>query len=367
MTHTPLTLPIRPRRLRRTPWLRAMVAEHRLAVEDMIWPLFVQEGAGKVTLVEGLPGVERLSIDMAVDAAREAVTLGIPAIALFPVTPTELKTEDGREAFNPENLMCRAIRAIKKSVPTIGIIADVALDPYTTHGHDGVLSVTPSFPEFAKQIIGESNVSNEVGSPYSSRANLGDDVDNDATVVALCKQAVVLAEAGCDIIAPSDMMDGRIGEIRGALDEAGHTQVVILSYAVKYASALYGPFRAAVGSASNLGKADKRSYQMNPANVTEALREVALDLEQGADMVMVKPASLYLDIIARIKEVADVPVLAYHVSGEYAMVKAAAAAGFIDERAVMLETLLAIKRAGADAILTYAARDIARYLRQPTA
>ena len=336
MAHTSLTLPIRPRRLRRTPWLRAMVAEHHLRVEDLIWPLFVQEGAGKVTAIEGLPGVERLSMDMAVDAAREAVALGIPAIALFPVTPAELKTADGREAFNPENLMCRAIRAIKKSVPNIGIIADVALDPYTTHGHDGLL--------------GEDG-----------------DVDNDATVVALCKQAVALAEAGCDIIAPSDMMDGRIGEIRGALDEAGHTNTVILSYAVKYASALYGPFRAAVGSATNLGKADKRSYQMNPANATEALREVALDLEQGADMVMVKPASIYLDIIARVRETSDVPVLAYHVSGEYAMVKAAAAAGVIDERAVMMETLLAIKRAGADAILTYAARDIARYLRQPTA
>jgi porphobilinogen synthase len=336
MTANPLILPIRPRRLRRTPWLRAMVAEHHLRVEDLIWPLFVQEGAGKVTPIEGLPGVERLSIDMAVDAAREAVALGIPAIALFPVTPMELKTEDGREAFNPENLMCRAIRAIKKSVPNIGIIADVALDPYTTHGHDGLL--------------GEDG-----------------DVANDATVAALCKQALVLAAAGCDIVAPSDMMDGRIGEIRTALDAAGHPNTIILSYAVKYASALYGPFRAAVGSASNLGKADKRSYQMNPANATEGLREVALDLEQGADMVMVKPASLYLDIIARVKEVCDVPVFAYHVSGEYAMVKAAAAAGVIDERAVMMETLLAIKRAGADAILTYAARDVARLLKQPTA
>ena len=374
MSHTPLSLPIRPRRLRRTPWLRAMVAEHHLRVEDLIWPLFVQEGAAKVTAIEGLPGVERLSIDMAVDAAREAVALGIPAIALFPVTPTELKTEDGREAFNPENLMCRAIRAIKKSVPNIGIIADVALDPYTTHGHDGVLAVTPSFPEFAKQIIGDPSVAREattwepiqlqVGSPYSSRANSGDDVDNDATVAALCKQAMVLAEAGCDIVAPSDMMDGRIGEIRGCLDEAGHSNTIILSYAVKYASALYGPFRAAVGSASNLGKADKRSYQMNPANAIEALREVALDLEQGADMVMVKPASLYLDIIAAVKQVSDVPVLAYHVSGEYAMVKAAASAGLIDERAVMMETLLAIKRAGADAILTYAARDVARWLQE---
>ncbi|MDX2095398.1 MAG: porphobilinogen synthase [Alphaproteobacteria bacterium] len=336
MSSTPLDLPIRPRRLRRTPWLRALVAEHQLRAEDLIWPLFVQEGAGKVTPIEGLPGVERLSIDMVVDAAREALALGIPAIALFPVTPAALKTEDGREAFNPDNLMCRAIRAVKKAVPGIGVIADVALDPYTSHGHDGLLDAT-----------GE--------------------VANDATVASLCQQARVLAEAGCDIVAPSDMMDGRIGEIRATLDDAGHENTVILSYAAKYASALYGPFRAAVGSQSNLGKADKRSYQMNPANATEALREAALDLAEGADMLMVKPAGLYLDILARVKEIADVPVLAYHVSGEYAMLKAAAAAGFIDERAVTMETLLAIKRAGADAILTYAARDVARWLAQPDA
>ena len=324
-------IPIRPRRLRRTAWLRAMVAEHHLRAADLIWPLFVQEGAGKVTPIEGLPGVERLSIDMIVGAAREAVELGIPAIALFPVTPGDKKTEDGREAFNPENLMCRAIRAVKKSVPEIGIIADVALDPYTSHGHDGVLAADG-------------------------------DVANDATIAVLCKQAVVLAEAGCDIVAPSDMMDGRIGEIRASLDKAGYENTVILSYAAKYASALYGPFRAAVGSATNLGKADKRTYQMNPANATEALREVALDLAEGADMVMVKPASLYLDIIAQVRKVSDVPVLAYHVSGEYAMVKVAAAAGVIDDQAVMLETLLAMKRAGANAILTYAARDMARLL-----
>ena len=326
-------LPIRPRRLRRTAWLRTMVAEHQLRAQDLIWPLFVQEGAGKVTPIDGLPGVERLSIDMAVDAAREAAALGIPAIALFPVTPAEKKTDDGSEAFNPENLMCRAIRAIKKGVPEIGIIADVALDPYTSHGHDGVL--------------GQDG-----------------DVSNDATIEILCKQAVTLADAGCDIVAPSDMMDGRIGEIRSALDNAGYENTVILSYAAKYASALYGPFRHAVGSASNLGKADKRTYQMNPTNATEALREVALDLSEGADMLMVKPASLYLDIIAKVREVSDVPVLAYHVSGEYAMVKVAAAAGVIDERAVMLETLLAMKRAGADAILTYAARDVARWLKE---
>ncbi len=331
MSTQSLSLPIRPRRLRRTSWLRAMCTETVLRAEDLIWPLFVQEGAGLVTPVDGLPGVERLSIDKAVEAAREAVGLGIPAIALFPVTPAEKKTEDGREALNPENLMCRAIRAVKAAVPEIGIISDVALDPYTSHGHDGVLGASG-------------------------------DVANDATVAVLCKQAVLLAAAGCDIVAPSDMMDGRIGEIRAALDAAEHAEAVILSYAVKYASALYGPFRAAVGSANNLGKADKRTYQMNPANVAEALRETALDLAEGADMLMVKPAGLYLDILARVKEASDVPVLAYQVSGEYAMIKAAAAAGMIDERAVMLETLLAIKRAGANAILTYAARDVARAL-----
>lgn len=328
----PLHIPIRPRRLRRTPWLRAMIAETSLRVEDLIWPLFVQEGEGLITPIDGLPGVDRLSIDKAVEAAREAAALGIPAIALFPVTPADRKTDDGREALNPENLMCRAIRAVKAAVPDIGIIADVALDPYTSHGHDGVLGADG-------------------------------DVANDATVMILCKQAVLLAQAGCDIVAPSDMMDGRIGEIRAALDDAGQTHAVILSYAAKYASAFYGPFRAAVGSKSNLGKADKRTYQMNPANSTEALREVALDLAEGADMVMVKPASLYLDIITRVKEICDVPVLAYHISGEYAMVKAAAAAGMLEEQAATMEVLLAIKRAGADAIFTYAARDVAKWLR----
>ncbi len=331
MSSPTLDLPIRPRRLRRTPWLRAMVEETHLRPADLIWPLFVQEGAGRVTPVDGLPGVERLSIDMILDAAREAVALGIPAIALFPVTPAEKKTEDGREAYNPDNLMCRTIRALKKAVPQIGVIADVALDPYTTHRHDGLLGANG-------------------------------DVDNDATVAILCKQAVALAAAGCDIVAPSDMMDGRIGEIRAALDMTGHTDTVILSYAVKYASALYGPFRAAVGSKKSLGKADKRTYQMNPANRIEAIREVLLDIEQGADMVMVKPATFYLDIISAVKKAVAVPVLAYHVSGEYAMVKAAAQAEMLDEKAVMLENLLAIKRAGADAILTYAARDVARHL-----
>lgn len=327
MTHTP----IRPRRLRRTPWIRALVAETRLHASDLIWPLFVQEGEGTVTPIDGLPGVNRLAIDRLVEAAKEAVSLGIPAIALFPVTPPERKTDDGREAWNKGNLVCRAIAAVKSAVPEIGVIADVALDPYTTHGHDGVLGAEG-------------------------------DVANDETVEALCKQALTLARAGADIVAPSDMMDGRVGAIRSALDAQGFNHVAILSYAAKYASAFYGPFRAAVGSKSNLGKADKRTYQMNPANRIEAVREVALDIAEGADMLMVKPASLYLDIIADVKAASDIPVFAYHVSGEYAMVKAAAAAGMLDEQAAMLETLVAIKRAGADAILTYAARDVAQWL-----
>jgi porphobilinogen synthase len=331
MTQNPLNIPIRPRRLRQAPWIRALVAEHALRASDLIWPLFVQPGENMVTPIDGLPGVSRLSVDKMIEAAREALALGIPAIALFPVTPMDKKTDDGREAFNPNNLVCTAIRAVKRAVPEIGIIADVALDPYTTHGHDGVLD----------------------GSG---------DVCNDTTVAALCKQALVLAEAGADVVAPSDMMDGRVGEIRAALDDAGFVKTMILAYAAKYASALYGPFRAAVGSAQNLGKADKRTYQMNPANRMEALREVALDVAEGADMVMVKPATLYLDIIARVADMADVPVFAYHVSGEYAMIKAAANAGMLDEKAATLETLLAIKRAGATAILTYAARDAARWL-----
>ena len=328
-----LHMPIRPRRLRQAPWIRALVAETSLQVGDLIWPLFVQEGKALVTPVDGLPGVSRLSVDAVVNAAREAAALGIPAIALFPVTPADKKTEDAREAWNENNLICTAIRTVKKAVPEMGIIADVALDPYTSHGHDGVL---------------------------------GDDGDvaNDETVELLCKQALVLAQAGADMVAPSDMMDGRVGQIRAALDTAGLQKTIILSYAVKYASALYGPFRAAVGSKTNLGTADKRTYQMNPANAIEAFREVQLDVAEGADMVMVKPATLYLDIIHRMAHMSDVPVFAYHVSGEYAMIKAAAAQGMVDEKAVTLETLLAIKRAGASAILSYAAYDVAQWLQK---
>ncbi|MEJ0010227.1 MAG: porphobilinogen synthase [Alphaproteobacteria bacterium] len=318
------------RRLRRTPWLRVLVEEHRLSASDLIWPLFVAEGKG-ASDIPGLPGVQRLGIDRLAAAAKEAQALGIPAIALFPVVPKEKKSARAEEAYRKDNLVARAIAAVKKAAPGLGIIGDVALDPYTPHGHDGVLDKS-----------GE--------------------VDNDATVALLCRQAVALADAGCDIVAPSDMMDGRVAAIRAALDEAGHTNVVILSYAAKYASAFYGPFRAAVGSQQ--GKPlDKRTYQMNPANADEALREVAQDVAEGADMVMVKPGLLYLDVLARVKQACEVPVLAYHVSGEYAMLRAAAAAGMLDERAATLETLLAFKRAGADAILTYAARDAARWLK----
>jgi porphobilinogen synthase len=327
----PLNLPDRPRRLRSSPWLRALVAEHALRVEDLIWPLFVQEGERIATPIDGLPGVERYSIDRLVEAVREAAALGIPAIALFPAVPAEKKSDDAREAYSVDNLICRAIRAVKQAVPEIGIIGDVALDPYTSHGHDGVLDKKGC-------------------------------VANDATVRILCKQAVALAEAGCDIVAPSDMMDGRIGEIRAALDTAGHDATVILSYAAKYASAFYGPFRHAVGSAKAQPLC-KRGYQMDPANSREAMREVALDVAQGADMVMVKPGLIYLDIVAKVKASCVLPVFAYHVSGEYAMLKAASAAGMLNEKTATLETLLAFKRAGADAILTYAARDVARWLR----
>ncbi|MFN8929726.1 MAG: porphobilinogen synthase [Alphaproteobacteria bacterium] len=316
----------RLRRLRRTPWLRTLVAEHHLRVQDFVWPVFVVEGKNKRIPVKALPGVERFSIDVLIKEAKAAVKLGIQALALFPVTESKKKTADGREALNKNNLICRAIAAVKSAVPEIGVIADVALDPYTIHGHDGVL-------------------------------DRHGDVANDATVTCLVRQAQVLVEAGCDILAPSDMMDGRVGAIRATLP---HTP--ILAYSAKYASAFYGPFREAVGSKSNLGKADKRSYQMNPANSEEALREIALDLAEGADMVMVKPGLLYLDVIARVRAAFQVPVFAYHVSGEYAMLKSAAAAGMIDEKAALMETMLAFKRAGASAIFTYAAKDLAESL-----
>lgn len=319
----------RLRRTRRTAWLRDLVRETRLEASDLIWPLFLIEGEDRREGVESMPGVQRQTVDLAVGAAAEAVTLGIPAIALFPQIPPEQRNGDGSEALNPEGLVCRACREIKASVPEIGIITDVALDPYTDHGHDGLL------------VDGQ--------------------VANDATVGVLCQQAVVQAEAGADVIAPSDMMDGRVGAIRMALDEAGRSDVAILAYSAKYASAFYGPFRDAIGSSATL-TGDKRTYQMDPANGLEALREVEQDIAEGADMVMVKPGLPYLDIVAQTKEAFGLPTLAYQVSGEYAMIQAAAANGWIDGEAVMMESLLAFKRAGADAIVTYFAADAARLL-----
>ena len=320
----------RPRRLRQAPWLRNLVQEHRLHVSDLIWPIFVQEGDQLASPIESMPGVERLTIDLAIQKAQEAQQLGVPAIAIFPATPPTLKTPEAEEALNPENLACRAVRAVKAEAPNIGIICDVALDPYSSHGQDGL-------------------VRNGI-------------VVNDETVEVLCRQAVVQAEAGCDVIAPSDMMDGRVGAIRKALDSAGFEQVSILAYAAKYASAFYGPFRDAVGSAANLGSGDKKTYQMNPSNTQEALQEVALDIQEGADMVMVKPGMPYLDIVQRVKATFEVPTFAYQVSGEYAMLSAAAEKGWLNREQVMMESLLAFKRAGADGILTYFALEVARSL-----
>ena len=321
----------RPRRNRRHPWLRRLTAQHRLTVDDLIWPVFVQEGSNQRTPILSMPGVERLSVDLLVEAVREAAGLGVPSVAIFPVTAPADKSPEGDEATNPQNLACRAIRALKEAVPGLGVICDVALDPYTTHGQDGL-----------------------VRDGY---------VVNDETVAVLCRQAVVQADAGCDVIAPSDMMDGRVGAIRTALDRAGHTDVAIMSYAAKYASAFYGPFRDAVGSAGSLGTGDKKTYQMDPANGDEALREVALDLAQGADMVMVKPGMPYLDVLARVRDEFRVPTFAYQVSGEYAMIVAAAQNGWLDRDKVMLESLLAFKRAGADGILTYFAVAAAKLLK----
>ena len=320
---------LRMRRLRRHAWTRSMIAETRLSAGDLIWPLFIIEGEKKREAVASMPGVDRLSLDLAVEAAREAASLGIPAIALFPQTPASAKNETGSEAVNPQNLVCRTVRAIKKAVPEIGVMCDVALDPYTSHGHDGVLK--------------------------------DGDVHNDDTLQVLVRQALVQAEAGCDIIAPSDMMDGRVGAIRAALEDAGHHNVLIMAYAAKYASAFYGPFRDAIGSAKSL-TGDKRSYQMDPANGDEALREVALDLAEGADMVMVKPGMPYLDIVQRVKAQFGVPTFAYQVSGEYAMLVAAMERGWLERDRAIMESLTAFKRAGASGILTYFALEAARLL-----
>jgi porphobilinogen synthase len=324
----------RLRRLRMQPWSRAMVREQRFDVNDLIWPLFICEGEQQRQPIAAMPGVERLSIKLAVASARQAAALGIPVIALFPQTPVILKTPQGEEAYNPDNLVCRCVRAIKQAVPEIGLLCDVALDPYTDHGHDGLLR-----PD-------------------------GETVDNDATVAALLKQSAVQVAAGCDILAPSDMMDGRIGAIRKMLEEAGYHDTMIMSYAAKYASAFYGPFREAIGSGSKLGAQGKKTYQMDPANSDEALREVALDISEGADMVMVKPGMPYLDIVARVKQHFAMPTFAYQVSGEYAMITAAAQNGWLDRRRAVMESLLAFKRAGADGILTYFALEVAQWLRE---
>jgi porphobilinogen synthase len=321
---------LRMRRGRSSPWMRAMLAESRLHPSDFIWPLFICEGQGQQEPIGSLPGVSRWSIDLLPARAREAAELGIPCVALFPNTPEELRTEDAGEALNTDNLICRAIKAIKDAVPEIGVLTDVALDPYTAHGHDGLVD--------------------EAGN-----------VINDDTVEVLVRQALIQAEAGADIVAPSDMMDGRVAAIRGALEEAGHQNVAIMAYAAKYASAFYGPFREAVGSLGRL-KGDKRGYQMDPANIEEALREVELDLEEGADFVMVKPGLPYLDVVARVKDAFGVPTFVYQVSGEYAMIEASAAAGAGDRNALILETLLAFKRAGATGVLTYHAVDAARLI-----
>jgi porphobilinogen synthase len=325
---------LRMRRLRKHDWSRRLVRETTLSPSDFIWPLFLIEGEGKREPVSAMPGVDRLSIDMAVSAAKEAAILGIPAIALFPHTDPSLKTPDGAESTNPDNLVCRAVREIKRQVPQIGVMCDVALDPYTSHGHDGII------------VDGE--------------------ILNDESVEILVRQALVQVEAGCDIIAPSDMMDGRIGAIRSALEENGHKDILLLAYAAKYASAFYGPFRDAVGSSQALGSqkqvGDKHSYQMDPANSDEAIREVALDLAEGADMVMVKPGMPYLDVLSRVKREFGVPTLAYQVSGEYSMLCAAFENDWLDQERAMIESLLAFKRAGADAVLTYFARDAAQLL-----
>ena len=324
-----LELVQRPRRNRQTEWSRRLVRETVLTANDLIWPIFIIEGENRTEAVNSMPGIERVSIDGAVRAAEKAAKLGIPAIALFPNTDADLRDPDGTQAHNPENLVCRAVRAMKAAVPEVGIVTDVALDPYTSHGHDGLLR--------------------------------GEEIINDETVAALVSQSLNQARAGADIIAPSDMMDGRIGEIRVALDAEGFERVQIMSYAAKYASAFYGPFREAVGSGGLL-KGDKRTYQMDPHNSDEALREVALDLEQGADMVMVKPGMPYLDIVYRVKDTFGVPTYAYQVSGEYAMIMAAAKNGWIDGDKAMIESLVAFKRAGADGILTYFAPMVAEKL-----
>ncbi|NBY69800.1 MAG: porphobilinogen synthase [Betaproteobacteria bacterium] len=330
LIHTPYPLS-RPRRLRRTDYSRRLVREHQLTADDLIYPVFVLDGKNQRQAVGSMPGVERLSLDLLMPVAEDCVKLGIPVMALFPVIDSSLKDPYGNEALNPEGLVPTVVRALKKNFPDLGIMTDVALDPFTSHGQDGWLD---------------------------------DDgyILNDLTLAQLVKQAMVQADAGVDMVAPSDMMDGRIGAIRQALENKGHVHTQIMAYSAKYASSFYGPFRDAVGSAANLGKGNKKTYQMDPGNTNEALREVALDIAEGADMVMVKPGMPYLDVVRRVKDEFGVPTFAYQVSGEYAMLKAAAQNGWLDHDGVMMESLLAFKRAGADGVLTYFARDAARLL-----
>ena len=330
--HLPAFPASRPRRLRRDAFSRALVRENQLSASDLIYPVFLLDGQGQTQGVASMPGVQRLSIDRLLPLAEQCLALGVPVMALFPVIDAAKKSPDGREATNPDGLVPRAVRELKRRFPELGLLTDVALDPFTTHGQDGLI-------DEAGYIL------------------------NDVTVSVLIKQALVQAEAGVDIVAPSDMMDGRIGAIRTALEAQGAIHTKIMAYSAKYASAFYGPFRDAVGSAANLGKSDKKTYQMDPANADEALREVALDIAEGADMVMVKPGLPYLDIVRRVKDQFCVPTFAYQVSGEYAMLKAAAANGWLDHDAVMMESLLAFKRAGADGVLSYFALDAARLLR----
>jgi porphobilinogen synthase len=334
MPHTFATFPAnRPRRLRRDDFTRNLVREHALSVNDLIYPVFVLEGQQRREAVASMPGVERLSLDLLLPVAEQCVSLGIPVMALFPVISAHLKTPDGIEATNPEGLVPQVVRELKKRFPELGVMTDVALDPFTSHGQDGLLDDTGY-------------------------------ILNDETVAVLTQQALTQADAGVDIVAPSDMMDGRIDAIRNALEAKGHIHTRIMAYSAKYASAFYGPFRDAVGSAANLGKSNKKVYQMDPGNSDEALREVAMDIAEGADMVMVKPGMPYLDIVRRVKDEFKVPTFAYQVSGEYAMLKAAAQNGWLDHDAVMMESLLAFKRAGADGVLTYFALDVAKKLRE---
>ncbi|MGZ8182099.1 MAG: porphobilinogen synthase [Methylobacter sp.] len=334
MTYNNINFPqTRMRRMRYNDFSRRLMRENCLSVDDLIYPMFVTEGSNQREAISSMPGVERLSLDLLLEEAHELYNLGIPAVALFPVTSTDKKSEHAAEAYNPDGLIQRSVRALKKAVPELGIITDVALDPFTTHGQDGLV-------------------------------NSAGYVINDETIEVLTRQALSHAEAGADIVAPSDMMDGRIGAIRQALEAQNHVNTLILAYSAKYASSFYGPFRDAVGSAGMLGKGNKYSYQMDPANSDEAMREIQLDLQEGADMVMIKPGMPYLDIIRRVKDQYGVPTFAYQVSGEYAMLKAAAMNGWLDEKQVVMESLLAFKRAGSDAILTYYAKSVAQWLQE---